>query len=85
MGIIVSLGGAVFSKLEVSAAIAADFEASFAESGVTDFGYNFLAIGGGVERFLAFGFSKVAASALKAGDLPLTRTRSGLKDMLLER
>lgn len=71
----------------MSAAIADDFEANFDESGVTDFGYSwdFLTIGGGVERFLALAFSKVAASAVKAGDLPLTRTRSGLKDMLLER
>lgn len=38
-----------------------------------------------MERFLAFGFSKAAAKALKAGDLPLTLTLSGLKDMLLER
>lgn len=65
--------------------MAAFLEASLDESGVTDFGYNFLTIGGGVERFLAFGFSKFAANALKAGDLPLTRTRSGLNDTLLER
>lgn len=68
------------------AAIAADLLGiSLTGSGVTDLGYNFLTIGGGVERFLAFGFSKADASALKAGDLPLTRTRSGLKDILLER
>lgn len=84
-GIIASLGGPDFSKPALSAAIAEAFEASFAESGVTDFGYNFLTTGGGVERFLALGFSKVAARALNAGDLPLTRTRSGLKDMLRER
>lgn len=65
--------------------MAEDLGARLAESGVIDFGYSFLIIGGGVERFLAFGFSKVAASALKAGDLPLTRTRSGLTDMLRER
>lgn len=62
-----------------------DLGARFAVSGVIDFGYSFLIIGGGVERFLTFEFSKVAASALKAGDLPLTRTRSGLTDMLRER
>jgi hypothetical protein len=72
------------SKLEVSAAMALDFDASIAESGVVDFGYSFLITGGGVERFLALELSKVAASALKAGDLPLTRTRSGLTDMLRE-
>lgn len=59
--------------------------AGFAVSCAPDFGYSFLTIGGGVERFLVFVFSKVAASALKAGDLPLTRTRSGLTDMLRER
>lgn len=85
MGIILSRAGGGCSKLELSAAIAADFGADFAESGVTDLGYSFLTTGGGVERFLAFGFSNAAAKALKAGDLPLTRTRSGLKDMLRER
>lgn len=85
LGILDSLAGPGFSKPAVSDAIADDFEANFDESGVTDLGYNFLTIGGGVERFLALAFSKVAANALKAGDLPLTRTRSGLKDMLLER
>lgn len=75
----------VFSKPTVRAAIDADFGANFAESGVTDFGYNFLTTGGGVDKFLALGFSKAAARALKAGDRPLTRTRSGLKDMLLDR
>jgi hypothetical protein len=65
--------------------MADDLGASVAESGVMDFGYSFLIIGGGVERFLTFEFSKVAANALKAGDLPLTRTRSGLTDMLRER
>lgn len=83
LGIMVSrAGGGCFSNDAVRAAIAADF---FAESGVTDFGYSFFTTGGGVERFLALGFSNAAASALKAGDLPLTRTRSGLKDILLER
>lgn len=76
--------GGDLSKVEPIDAIAEDLEASFAESGVTDFGKIFLTTGGGVERFLALGFSKLAASALKAGDLPLTRTRSGLKDMLLD-
>jgi hypothetical protein len=38
-----------------------------------------------VERFLLLELSKLAANAVNAGDLPLTRTRSGLKDMLLER
>lgn len=83
-GIILSRAEGGWSNVEVSAAMAADFGASIAESGVTDFGYSFLTTGGGVERFLALGFSKVAASALKAGDLPLTRTRSGLTDMLRE-
>lgn len=59
--------------------------ANFEESGVTDLGYSFLTTGGGVERFLAFWLSNVAASALNAGDLPLTRTLSGLNDMLLDR
>lgn len=72
------------SKVELIEAMAVDFGPSIAESGVLDFGYSFLATGGGVERFLALAFSKVAASALKAGDLPLTRTRSGLTDMLRE-
>jgi hypothetical protein len=62
-----------------------DLDAADDESGVTDFGYSFLIIGGGVERFLTFEFSKLAANALKAGDLPLTRTRSGLTDILRER
>ena len=84
LGIIVSRAEGGCSKLELSAAMAADFGAVFAESGVIDFGYSFLTTGGGVERFLALGFSKLAASALKAGDLPLTRTRSGLTDMLRE-
>jgi len=56
----------------------------FEESGDTDFGSCFLTTGG-VDRFRAFGFSKLAANALKAGDLPLTLTRSGLNDILLER
>jgi hypothetical protein len=84
-GIITCRAGGGCSKLAVSAAIAEELEASFAESGLTDFGYTFLTTGGGVERFLALGLSKLAARALKAGDLPLTRTLSGLKDMLLER
>ena len=64
--------------------MAEDFGASIAESVVTDLGYSFLITGGGVERFLELGFSKLAARALKAGDRPLTRTRSGLTDMLRE-
>lgn len=72
------------SKLELKVAMAEDF-AFFSESGVPDLGYTFLTSGGGVDRFLALGFSKLAARALNAGDLPLTRTLSGLKDMLLER
>ena len=64
--------------------MAEDLGTSCAVSFATDFGYSFLIIGGGVERFLAFELSKLAASALKAGDLPLTRTRSGLTDMLRE-
>lgn len=79
-GIIVSFGR---SKEADRLEIAADFGATFEESSNTGFGEGFL-WAGGVERFLEFGFSKLAASALKAGDLPLTRTRSGLKDMLLE-
>lgn len=74
--------GAGCSKPALRAAIAADLEA---ESGVTDFGYIFRTIGGGVDIFLAPAFSKFAARALKAGDLPLTRTLSGLNDILLER
>lgn len=81
-GIIISLGR---SKEAERTAIAPDFGATFEGSSITGFGEGFLTAGGGVDRFLAFGFSKLAASALKAGDLPLTRTRSGLKDMLLER
>lgn len=79
-------GGVDFSKEAVRAAIAAAFETSLEESGVTDdLGYGFHTIGGGVDRFLIFGFSKLAASALKAGDFPLTLTRSELEDTLLER
>jgi len=63
--------GGDFSKVELIAAIVEDLEASFAESGVTNFGKIFLITGGGVETFLAFGLSKLAASALKAGYLPL--------------
>lgn len=73
------------SKVAVSDAIALDRAAAFGESAVPDFGYGFLTSGGGVDRFLAFAFSNVEARALKAGDLPLTRTRSGLNDTLLER
>lgn len=62
--------------------MAAELGADVAVSGEMDFGKIFLATGGGVERFLALGFSKLAARALNAGDLPLTRTLSGLKDML---
>lgn len=83
-GIILSLAEGGRSKAEPSAAMDLDFDASIAESGVVDLGYSFLITGGGVERFLALALSKVAASALKAGDLPLTRTRSGLTDMLRE-
>lgn len=50
-----------------------------------DLGYNFDPIGGGVDRFLTLDFSKVAARAVNAGDRPLTRSLSGLKDTLLER
>jgi hypothetical protein len=55
-----------------------------------DFGNSFLTAGGGVERFLVLllvllGFSKADVNTLKAGDLPRTRGRSGLVDMLLER
>lgn len=73
-----------FSKDEDRDAIAADLGGgcTFEGSGESDLGCNFLTTGGGVER-LRSGFSKFAASALNAGDRPLTRTRSGLKDMLL--
>ena len=84
-GIIASRAGGGCSKLALSAAMAAFLEASLDDSVVTDLGYSLLTIGGGVERFLALGFSKFAANALKAGDLPLTRTRSGLNDTLLDR
>ena len=53
-----------------------------------DFGKSFLTAGGGVERFLVLillVFSKAEVNILKAGDLPRTRGRSGLVDMLLER
>jgi len=51
-----------------------------------DFGNSFLIAGGGVERFrVLLGFSKAEVNILKAGDLPRTRGRSGLVDMLLER
>ena len=62
-----------------------DLDVGDDESGVLDFGYSFLIIGGGVERFLTFELSKVAAKALKAGDLPRARARSGLTDILRER
>lgn len=80
-GIRVALGR---SKEAEIAAIEAVFGGGL-ESGETGFGGCFLTTGGGVDRFRAFGFSKLAANALKAGDLPLTLTRSGLNDMLLER
>lgn len=39
-----------------------------------------------MERFLVLlGFSKAEVNTLKAGDLPRTRGRSGLVDILLER
>lgn len=37
---------------------------------------------GGVDRFRAFGFSKLAANAVNDGDLPLTLARSGLEDVV---
>lgn len=64
------------------AAIEAALCGGFIGSG-EDLENDFLATGGGVDRFRAFEFSKVAANALNAGDLPLTLTRSGLKDVLL--
>ena len=36
-----------------------------------------------MDRFRGLGFSKFAARALNAGDLPLTRARSGLNDVTL--
>jgi hypothetical protein len=55
-------------------------------SGHPDFEKGFLTTGGGVERFLVLlVFSKAEVNILKAGDLPRTRGRSGLVDMLLER
>lgn len=72
------------SKVAVSDVIAVDRTTTLGESVAPDFGYGFLTRGGGVDRFLAFAFSNVEARALKAGDLPLTRTRSGLNDTLLE-
>jgi len=81
-GIRVALGR---SKEAEIAVIEAVLGGGFEESGDTDFGSCFLTTGGGVDRFRAFGFSKLAANALKAGDLPLTLTRSGLNDILLER
>ena len=83
---IASRAGGGLSKLALRAANVEDFATdNFAESELINFGKIFRFIGGGVERFLALGFSKLAANALKAGDLPLTRTLSGLKDMLLDR
>lgn len=73
------------SNVEVNVDITSDLgEVILVEFGVRNLGKSFLPTsgGGGVERFL-FGFSKLAASALKAGDLPLTRVLSELKDMLL--
>jgi hypothetical protein len=81
-GIRVALGR---SKEAEIAAIEAVLGGGFEESEDTGFGTCFLTTGGGVDRFRAFGFSKLAANALKAGDLPLTLIRSGLNDMLLER
>lgn len=82
-GIIVWVGR---SKEVERAAIAVDFGAtSREESDVADLRFSLLTTGGGVDRFRALGFSKLAANALKAGDLPRTRTRSGLKEVLLER
>jgi hypothetical protein len=82
LGMIFCAGG--FSKDEDRAAITAALGGGciFEGSGESDLGCSFLTTGGGVER-LRSGFSKFAASALNAGDRPLTRTRSGLKDMLL--
>lgn len=65
------------------AAIEAALWGGFTGSGEDDFENGFLATGGGVDRFRALEFSKLAANALNAGDLPLTLTRSGLKDVLL--
>ena len=79
-GIRVCLGR---SKEADIAAIEAALWGGFTGSGEEDFENDFLATGGGVDRFRAFEFSKVAANALNAGDLPLTLTRSGLKDVLL--
>jgi hypothetical protein len=42
-------------------------------SGPADLGKSFLTAGGGVERFLVLGFSKLEVSAAKAGDLPRSR------------
>jgi hypothetical protein len=78
-GIRVCLGR---SKDADIAAIEAALWGGFTGSG-EDFENDFLATGGGVDRFRAFEFSKLAANALNAGDLPLTLTRSGLKDVLL--
>ena len=42
----------------------------FDVSGPAGLGKSFLMAGGGVERFLVLGFSKVEVNAAKAGDLP---------------
>jgi hypothetical protein len=60
-------------------------DGGFDESGTPDFGKSFLIAGGGVERFLVLRFSKADVNAVKAGDFPRTRGRSGLVDMLLGR
>jgi hypothetical protein len=74
---------------ELVRALIADFLGDTLEcSGPPDFGKSFLTAGGGVERFLVLlllVFSKAEVNILKAGDLPRTRGRSGLVDMLLER
>lgn len=81
-----SRAGAGCSKPALIKAMAADLEVSFAGSRIPDFGKSFVTIEGGVDIFLAFVFSKLAARALNAGDLPLSRTLSGLNDdTLLER
>jgi hypothetical protein len=72
---------------ELVRALIADFLGDTLEcSGPPDFGKSFFTAGGGVERFLILlVFSKAEVNILKAGDLPRTRGRSGLVDMLLER
>ena len=83
-GIRVGLGRSRSKEAEI-AAIEAALGGVFEGSGEADLGACFLTAGGGVDRFRALGLSKLAASALKAGDLPLTLTRSGLNDILLDR